>query len=136
MDKAPQDTPRIVFIHGSGDSAAVWQRQIAFLGPERALAVDLPGHGARVDDPGPAEMSVHDYALDVRQRMQAAGLARPSVAGHSLGGAVTLQLALEWGADLSGIILIGTGARLRVLPDLLQAAQRDQIGRASCRERV
>jgi len=128
MSKAPEKATRVVFVHGSGDSAACWQRQIAFLGADRALAVDLPGHGTRVEDAGPREMSVRDYALDVRAQMQAAGLARPIVAGHSLGGAIVLQLALEWGGELSGIILIGTGARLRVLPSLLEAAQGDQRG--------
>jgi pimeloyl-ACP methyl ester carboxylesterase len=73
-------------------------------------------------------MSVRDYALDVRQQIQVAGLVRPMVAGHSLGGAIALQLALDWGAEFAGIILIGTGARLRVLPALLEAARQDQAG--------
>jgi pimeloyl-ACP methyl ester carboxylesterase len=73
-------------------------------------------------------MSVRDYALDVRRQMQAAGLERPIVAGHSLGGAIALQLALDWGDELAGMMLIGTGARLRVLPALLEAARRDQMG--------
>lgn len=118
--------PKVVFIHGSGDTARRWHKQVAYLGSERALALDLPGHGARVEQPGPPEMSVRDYALDVRQQMQIAGVQMPVVAGHSLGGAIALQLALEWGQELSGLILIGTGARLRVLPALLEAARRDQ----------
>ena len=126
MGNAPTQAARIVFVHGSGDTASCWQRQIAFLGDERALALDLPGHGARVQDAGPREMSVRDYALDVRQQMQMAGLTRPIVAGHSLGGAIALQLALDWGDELAGLILVGTGARLRVLPALLEATQRDQ----------
>lgn len=128
MNTTPAQPSHIVFVHGSGDSAACWQRQIAFLGEERALAVDLPGHGARVHDAGPPEMSIRDYALDVRQQMQSAGLVRPIVAGHSLGGGIVLQLALEWGDELSGIMLIGTGARLRVLPALLESAKNDQTG--------
>jgi pimeloyl-ACP methyl ester carboxylesterase len=128
MGKDSEEATRIVFVHGSGDTALCWQRQVAFLGEARALAVDLPGHGTRAQDAGPREMSVRDYALDVRQQMQTAGLVRPIVAGHSLGGAIALQLALDWGAELAGIILIGTGARLRVLPALLEAAQLDQAG--------
>jgi pimeloyl-ACP methyl ester carboxylesterase len=128
MSSAAGEATRVVFIHGSGDSAAAWQQQIAFLGKERALALDLPGHGARAADAGPAEMSVRDYALDVRAQIQAAGLSLPIVAGHSLGGAIALQLALDWPEEFSGLILIGTGARLRVLPALLEAARRDQTG--------
>ena len=128
MSGAAGEATRVVFIHGSGDSAAAWQRQLAFLGEERALALDLPGHGARVADGGRDEMNVRDYALDARAQMQAAGLVRPIVAGHSLGGAIALQLALDWPEEFAGLILIGTGARLRVLPALLEAAQRDQAG--------
>ena len=128
MSSAPDHPTRVVFVHGSGDNATCWQRQVAFLGETRALALDLPGHGTRAQDSGPPEMSVRDYALDVRRQMQAAGLTRPIVAGHSLGGAIALQLALEWGDELAGLMLIGTGARLRVLPALLEAARRDQTG--------
>jgi pimeloyl-ACP methyl ester carboxylesterase len=118
--------PTVVFVHGSGETARRWQKQVAYLGSERALALDLPGHGTRVQEPGPPEMRMRDYALDVRQQMQAAGVHLPVVAGHSLGSGIALQLALEWGQELSGLILIGAGARLRVLPALLEAARRDQ----------
>jgi pimeloyl-ACP methyl ester carboxylesterase len=121
-----ETAPTVVFIHGSGGTARRWQKQIAYLGSGRALALDLPGHGTRVHEPGPPEMSMHDYALDVHRQMQAAGAHLPVVAGHSLGGGIALQLALEWGQELSGLILIGTGARLRVLPALLEAARNDQ----------
>ncbi len=121
-----ETAPTVVFIHGSGGTARHWQKQMAYLGSEHALALDLPGHGTRVRQPGPPEMSMHDYALDVHQQMRAAGVHLPVVAGHSLGGGIALQLALEWGQELRGLILIGTGARLRVLPALLEAARNDQ----------
>ena len=44
------------------------------------------------------------------------------IAGHSLGGAIALMMALEYGNELSGLILIGTGARLRVHPTFLTEA--------------
>jgi pimeloyl-ACP methyl ester carboxylesterase len=118
--------PAVVFIHGSGGTARRWKKQVAYLGDGRALALDLPGHGTRVHESGPPEMSMRDYALDVRQQLQAAGVHLPVVAGHSLGGGIALQLALEWSEELRGLILIGTGARLRVLPALLEAARNDQ----------
>ena len=54
-------------------------------------------------------------------------LEQPIIAGHSLGGAITLTMALEYAAELSGLILIGTGARLRVRPDILEEARRGPI---------
>ena len=45
--------PAIVLIHGAGDSAAVWERQTEhFSKLHRVLAVDLPGHGARLSETG------------------------------------------------------------------------------------
>jgi len=115
----------VVFVHGSGDSAAIWRDVVDALGPRQSLAVDLPGHGARTSEPWPDVCSVADYAADVWQVIQDAGLEHPVVAGHSLGGAIALQLGRDHGADLRGLVLVGTGARLRVLPAFLEGAAAD-----------
>lgn len=113
----------IVFIHGSGDSARIWRFQIGYFGATRALAIDLPGHGQRIDTLS-AEASVLDYARAVHTIItHELDLDQPIIAGQSLGGAIALTMGLEYGADLSGLILIGTGARLRVHPNLLEAAR-------------
>lgn len=116
----------LVFIHGSGDSARIWRPQLSYFGSQRAYAIDLPGHGQRPDTL-PAETSIHAYAeaahMIFTQELQ---LTRPIIAGHSLGGAVALMLALEYGNELDGLILIGTGARLRVHPQLLENARQAQ----------
>ncbi|HLI06396.1 MAG TPA: alpha/beta hydrolase [Ktedonobacteraceae bacterium] len=121
------DNP-VVFIHGSGDSSRIWRLQVEALNelrPGRACALDLPGHGQRSDmfltD---AEVSVLDYARAVHDiTFNELGLEHPIIAGHSLGGAIALMMALEYGPELGGIILIGTGARLRVHPAFLEAAK-------------
>jgi pimeloyl-ACP methyl ester carboxylesterase len=119
----------LVFIHGSGDSRHIWQAQSTYFSAVApaidALAIDLPGHG-QCPDTLPAEASVADYAQAVQSRMQQDfPRQRPIVVGHSLGGAIALQLALDYPQDIGGLILIGTGARLRVLPALLDAARND-----------
>lgn len=115
---------KIVFIHGSGDSARVWRLQTDYLGPERAVAIDLPGHGQRADTL-PAEVTVLDYVRATHEIItRELQLERPVIAGHSLGGAIALMMALKYGMELSGLVLIGTGARLRVHPNLLEAARR------------
>jgi pimeloyl-ACP methyl ester carboxylesterase len=115
----------LIFIHGAGDSALAWKEQIAFFGT-RARAIDLPGHGQRPDNL-PEKVSVLDYARAawgiIQQELQ---LEQPVVVGHSLGGLVALQMGLEYGPALGGLVLIGTGARMRVLPALLEAARTDQ----------
>jgi len=113
----------LVFIHGSGDSGRVWRLQIEHFGTHHAFALDLPGHGQRPDTL-PAEVTVHEYAQVVHDIMtQELHLQKPIIVGHSLGGAIALTMALEYGDALGGIILIGTGARLRILPALLADAK-------------
>lgn len=113
----------LVFIHGSGDTGRVWRPQVDYFGSERAFAIDLPGHGQRADTL-PPEASVLDYARAAHDIIRnELGLEHPVIAGHSLGGAVALTLGLEYGDETGGLILIGTGARLRVHPDLLEATR-------------
>ncbi|MDQ2714189.1 MAG: alpha/beta hydrolase [Chloroflexota bacterium] len=113
----------IVFIHGSGDSARVWGAQLDQFDAHPTYAIDLPGHGERPDTL-PAQVSVLDYAHAVHEISEdELHLAQPIIAGHSLGGAVALMMALAYSAELGGLILIGTGARLRVHPDLLASAR-------------
>jgi pimeloyl-ACP methyl ester carboxylesterase len=117
----------LVFVHGSGDSARSWAQVIAALPDIRCLALDLPGHGALIEQPGPDTMSVADYAAFMRAEIERRELTGTRIIGHSLGGAIALQLALDAPDLVGGIALVGTGARLRVLPDLLVAAQTDQV---------
>ena len=111
----------LVFIHGSGDSGRIWRLQVEQL--NNAFAIDLPGHGKRADTL-PAEVSVEDYARVAHEIItRELGLQQPVIAGHSLGGAIALQMGLEYDAELGGLLLIGTGSRLRVHPALLQEAR-------------
>jgi pimeloyl-ACP methyl ester carboxylesterase len=116
----------LVFIHGSGDSARVWSAQMDYLrqlSSLRAEAIDLPGHGLRPDTLS-GEVSVADYAEAVNSAIRSElQMEKPIIVGHSLGGAIALMMALLYGSLVSGLILIGTGARLRVYPELLAEAR-------------
>lgn len=114
----------LVFVHGAGDSARAWREQAAFFG-ERAYALDLPGHGTRPDHL-PEQVSVADYARAVWAIVNdELRLRRPIIAGHSLGGLIALQLGLDCKEELGGLVLVGTGARMRVAPALLESARAD-----------
>jgi len=113
----------IVLIHGAGDSARIWHLQMEQLSGRRIFAIDLPGHGQRMDSL-PPEASVLDYAKAVHEIIQQElKLFHPIIAGHSLGGAVALTMALEYGSELGGLILISAGARFRIHPVLLESAR-------------
>ena len=115
----------IVFVHGSGDSSRIWRQVISSLPGFNCVALDLPGHGARIESPGPWSMSVADYALDVSTELGRRDLSGICLAGHSLGGAIALHMAVHFPSLVGSMALIGTGARLRVAPQLLELASGD-----------
>jgi pimeloyl-ACP methyl ester carboxylesterase len=113
--------PTLVLVHGAGGSPAVWTRQLEGLADAaRVVAVDLPGHGGSSGDGCHA---ITDYAAVVGDVICA--LKPPVVlGGHSMGGGITQTVALTAPELLRGIVLVGTGARLRVLPELLSLLER------------
>jgi pimeloyl-ACP methyl ester carboxylesterase len=109
--------PSLLCVHGSGGSGVEFAEMFTHLaGRVNAAALDLPGHGAT---PGPSMNRVEDYAAWVAGFI-AAGPVRPWLLGHSLGGAIALAVGLARPELLSGLVLWGTGARLRVLPAILE----------------
>ncbi len=113
--------PPLLFCHGAGGCHRHWLNQVEELkGQAAALALDLPGHGASGGEPA-AEVAVYREFL---HRFSAAlGLKHFILAGHSMGGAVALDYALHYSDSLKGLILAGSGARLRVAQPLLEALQ-------------
>ncbi len=81
------------------------------------MQVDLPGHGKSA---GPGEQSIPVYADHLEAWMQALGLSRAVLVGHSMGGAIAMQMALQAPEKVAGLGLIATGARLRVHPQILE----------------
>jgi pimeloyl-ACP methyl ester carboxylesterase len=125
MSSARSAAPTIVFLHGSGDDAHVWDAVVACLPQYTAIALDLPGHGALTNRPGPSVMSVDDYAGDVRAELTRRSLEHVCLVGHSLGSAIALRMAVDYPALVSRLVLVGAGARMRVLPALLAEAKTD-----------
>jgi pimeloyl-ACP methyl ester carboxylesterase len=108
----------VVLIHGAGGRAEVWSPQLTGLADvARMIAVDLPGHGATQ---GEGCQEVERYAAWVAGLLDALEGGRPVLVGHSMGGAIAQTLALGDPARYAGLVLVGTGARLRVLARILQ----------------
>jgi pimeloyl-ACP methyl ester carboxylesterase len=109
---------KLVFVHGSGGTGVVWKHQTEFF--RDADALNLPGHLS----PGEPCTSVEEYAAWLHAYVMSKGYSKPVLAGHSLGGAIVLQYALDYPDDVGGLIPVGTGARLRVAPHVLAAIEK------------
>lgn len=99
----------IVFVHGSGACGDLWRYQTDYF-PD-SDAVNLPGHPR-----GQPLRSVEECVEWLRKYIKRRGFKDVVLAGHSFGGAIALMYALKYPRDLKGIIIIGSGARLRVHP--------------------
>ena len=117
-----QGTP-ILMIHGSMSSHRVWDKQRVLANKYALLFLDLPGHGQ--SEPLEGDITVQRFAGIVVQLIRKIGHKGVFVMGHSLGGAIALQLALDHASILSGLVLVGTGAKLGVLPAILEGLRTD-----------
>ncbi len=108
----------LVFVHGSGHTHESFEAQTrAFPGAD---ALSLPGHPE-----GEALASVADAAVWLSRYLRWKGVERAIVGGNSLGGAIALEWALRYPENAAGLILVGTGARLRVAPRIFEMLDTD-----------
>ncbi len=102
------DAPAIVFLHGTRLSRMVWTPQLDALGDEfRAIALDLPGHGARAGERFSLDRATDVVVAAIRER--AAGRSAV-VVGLSLGGYVAMTLAARFPELVSGLVIAGASA--------------------------
>lgn len=112
----------LVLVHGAGGSHLDWPAPLRRLREANVYTLDLPGHG-RSEGTGRSSISAYrDFLLAF---LDALGLERTVVVGHSMGGAIALDFALRYPYRLAGLILVGSGARLRVAPAILTGISSD-----------
>jgi pimeloyl-ACP methyl ester carboxylesterase len=118
--------PCVVFVHGALNDHGVWTllaRWFAHHG-HAVLALDLPAHG-RSD--GPALRSVEAMADWLLATLDAAGVARAALAGHSLGSLVALEAAARAPERISRLAMLGTCVPMPVPAALLDLARTDVL---------
>ena len=98
-----EEGPDVILLHGllgAGDSLGGIRRRLAT--SFRIHCLDLRNHG---DSPHTESMSYPGMAGDVLAYMDAAGLEQTSVLGHSMGGKVAMEMALQAPARVSRLIV-------------------------------
>ncbi|NIP44647.1 MAG: alpha/beta fold hydrolase, partial [candidate division Zixibacteria bacterium] len=113
----------VVLIHGAGGHHLHWSAQTRRMDDFRVYAPDLPGHGR---SEGRGYQSIPSYTDHILNWMDELQMNQAAFVGHSMGGGIALTLGLEHPDRTIGLGLIGTGARLRILPALIEAAGREE----------
>lgn len=118
----PRDGPTLLLIHGAGGSRLHWPPQLRRMSGATVHTLDLPGHGRSKGD---GCDTIDGYVLAIVAFLERLAVDSAVIVGHSMGGAVAQKLALEEPERVSSLVLVGTGARLRVAPAILECAQHD-----------
>jgi len=113
-----EEREALLFIHGAGGGQYTWSYQKGFFEKGfNPIIIELPGHG---ESEGEGEQEIGKYAGHIHSFVKTLDLQKVFLVGHSMGGAIAQTLALIHPEVMKGIVLVGTGARLRVLPLILE----------------
>ena len=100
----------VVLIHGHPFNRSLWQPQVAALQEQfRVLAPDLRGFGNSPVTPGLVTM--RQYAADLEGLLDELGITRAAIVGLSMGGLVTMELAVARPQRYWAIGLVATTAQ-------------------------
>jgi pimeloyl-ACP methyl ester carboxylesterase len=127
-----------ILLHGSslGSSADVFRRNLSALGRHgiRAIAVDLPGFGKSDAADAMSEAQPKSFVL---RFMDALGLPRAALIGHSSAGSAVVSMALAHPGRVSHVIILGTGSLLPPLETAAgQVGARGEAAQARLEERM
>jgi len=103
--------PALVFVHGVGSTAAIWDAQLrAFEDAYRCFAVELRGNGVP-PEPSPSQITRAGYACDVLAVLDAYAIDRCTIIGCSLGGVVAFELWQRDPSRIDAMAIVGSFAR-------------------------
>ena len=118
--------PCAILVHGAGGDHTVWGGQNRYLAHHGAsvLALDLPGHGRSTGDAPTSIGALAEFLITLIETLK---LERPVLIGHSMGALASLEAASRLGDKCAGLGLCGIAAKMPVHPDLLGAAERNEL---------
>ena len=103
----------VVFVHGTRTSSEIWSPQLSAMGisGHECVAIDLPGHGSRLD-----ERFTLSGALETIDRAVDGCASPPLLVGLSLGGYSALAYAADHPDKLAGVMVSGCSTEIRGKP--------------------
>lgn len=114
----PEDSPPVILVHTAGADGRQWR----FVAPAlakagyRVIAVDLPGHGKSYPIDWEPRTEIHQYAQFVYEFANVLGLNQPAVAGCSIGGATSIDVAVNYAEDVSCVLCMEATGRTHGVP--------------------
>lgn len=110
----------LVFIHGLGSSTRDWEFQLSFFKVNyQVLLIDLRGHGQ--SDKPDQPYSVPLFASDTAEIIRHVFPQGAHVVGHSLGGMVSFQLALDYPELVKTLTIVNSA------PAVIFPSMKDQL---------
>ncbi|GAA4319663.1 alpha/beta hydrolase [Flaviaesturariibacter amylovorans] len=101
------DGPVLVLLHGFGEDSGIWARQQELAAHCRLLLPDLPGSGRSAPT---GDLSMEGMADAVAAMLDAEGISRCILVGHSMGGYVALAFGERYPGRLQGLGLFHSTA--------------------------
>ncbi len=114
--------PTVVLIHGAQNDHSVWILQTRYFAHHgfNVLALDLPGHGR---SKGEAKTSVGAMAAWLLALLDAAGVERAMLVGHSMGSLIALEASHLAPQRVGKLAMLGTTYPMKVSESLLETAK-------------
>jgi pimeloyl-ACP methyl ester carboxylesterase len=108
LESGPADGPPVFLIHGWACSVYSFRKNVGALAAagHRVLAADLKGHGLSDKPLGRGEYATEPMVAHVLEILDALGVARAALVGHSMGGALALDVAMRVPARVSRVALL------------------------------
>jgi pimeloyl-ACP methyl ester carboxylesterase len=115
------DGEPLVLVHGYSGDVGDWEHQIAEFSPtHRVLAMDHRGHGRSEGPPDRTTYTIEQMAHDIEEIVARAGFERYHLVGHSMGGAVSQEIALRSPGRLMSLTLHDTGPGFDLRNDVVK----------------
>src|SRR5690606_3735254 len=115
----------IAWTHGIGSSLETWREHLPEFPGFRHLIYSVRGMGESQGVDGPVRLE--DWAQDLAGLMDALGIERAIVAGHSMGGAISQRFVIDYPERVEALLLLSTSSRVGPALESAWLRQADEI---------